>query len=100
MLRLMDVQKLSDDTYSLVLDRDGKRLQYELRWRPPSHEGGLSTLDHSDQIVWDLMDYEVIPPPGRPHGAIWIPLLRDIGRAVSRVIRGEEVDFPIVLDER
>lgn len=96
----MDVQKLSDDTYAVVLDRDDKRLQYELRWCPPGHDGGLDTLDHSDQILWDLMDYEEIPPPGRPHGAIWIPLLRDIGRVVYRVIHGEVVDFPIVLDER
>ena len=96
----MSVHKLHGNTYSVVLDRDGKRLQYEFRWRPPSHEGGFDHLDHPDQIVWDLIDYDVPDGPGQANGALLIPPFNDVCRIVYRVVHGEEVDFPIVLDER
>ena len=94
------VRDLSGDTYSVVLDRDGKRLQYELRWRPRSHEEGFDHLDHPDHLLWDLIDYDMPDRPGLANGAIWIPFLPNIGRAVYQVIHGQEVAFPIVLDER
>ena len=100
MLRLMDIHELSSDLYSVVLDRDGKRLQYEFRWIPPSHEGDFDTLDYPDQIQWDLIDYDMPDIPGQANGALLILPLNDVCRIVYRVVHGEEVAFPIVLDER
>ena len=37
---------------------------------------------------------------GSPHGAIRIPVLDEVARIVYRVADGEQVEFPIVLDER
>ncbi len=100
MLRLMNVEKLREHVYAVTLERDGKRLRYEFIWRPPPRPGLPDTLDYDEQVVWDLMAYEVKPPPGRPHGAITIPALDEVCQIVYRVADGGEVDFPVVLDER
>ena len=100
MLRLMGVHKLSGDTYSVVLDRDGKRLQYEFGWSPSSHEVLPGHLDYPAQIQWDLMDYDIPDVPGQANGAFCIPPLAEVCRVVYRVAHGKEIAFPIVLDER
>lgn len=99
MLRLMDVQ-LSGTTYVVTLDRDGKTHRYDFDMQPSPNAEKPPYLVVPEQADWDLIDYEWKPPPGRPHGAIWIPALDEVVRIVHRISEGEQVEFPVVLDER
>lgn len=100
MLRLMDVRAVRENTYQVVLDRDGKTLGYEFTWYPPSRPGRPDRLDYPDQVFWDLMDYQVEEKPGSANGALCIPAVYEVCQVVYRVANGGDVELPIVLDER
>lgn len=96
----MDVQKVRENVYLVTLDRDGKPMTYEYIRVPPTGPDDWARFDYPDSIEWDLIDYEVKPEPGRPHGAVWIPALLDLNKLVYRAVASENLEFPIVLDER
>ena len=97
---MMEVKETRTDVFVVSLDRDGKGLQYEFVRTPPEGPDDWATLDYGDQIFVDLMDYELKPIPGQPHGALTIPAINDICQIVYRFARGTKIDFPVLLDER
>lgn len=100
MLRLLNIQPSGETTYTVTLDRDGQTLRYDFEMHPSPNPDRPPHLVVPEQADWDLTDYEWKPPPGRPHGAIWIPALDEVVRTVYRIAEGEQIAFPIILDER
>jgi len=102
MLTLVDIKKKDACNYIVILNRDGKEMVYEYHVHipGPNDPNGIRAMGHSEEMDYDLIDYELPCPPDRPHGAIYIPFMRRISNLVFRVADGIPVDLPVVLDER
>ena len=102
MLTLVDIKKKDACNCIVTLSRDGKEMVYEFHLHIPDtdHPERIPSIGPPEAAYYDLIDYEPPCPPGRPHGAIYIPFMSRLCSLVYSVADGVPIDLPVVLDER
>jgi hypothetical protein len=102
MLRAVNVVKIDAKHCRVTIDRDGKEKDYvfSVTLPEPDEPPWLAAAGPPDEIYYDLLDYDYIPPGQRAGGAPWLLFMKTLVSLVCRTARDEPVELPVVLDER
>jgi hypothetical protein len=94
MIQLIRIEKQDPDTYVAVVDKHGTELRFEFKI---ARSEEISVVPWPSAMEDAFIEYALDSPPGRPRGALVIPIVQKVAHIVGDIDNNIEHNFPIML---